>query len=213
MVEANPQNGSQRESTQGRSAATTSGTQDGQKQGGTRSNGRRSVAPWRTAREMTTPSASPFAAMMQLSRDMDRMFESFFGRRLGMPSLFAGWPSETFGMGEAAVPTLWSPQIEVAQRDDAIVIRADLPGVSRDDVRIEATDDGVAISGERRSQREEGDQRYHFAECTYGSFYRSIPLPEGADIDAAKASMRDGVLEVTIPLEQSRRRRQIQIES
>jgi HSP20 family protein len=116
-------------------------------------------------------------------------------------------------MGEAAVPTLWSPQIEVAQRDDAIVIRADLPGVSREDVRIEATDDGVAISGERRSQREEGDQRYHFAECTYGSFYRSIPLPEGADIDAAKASMRDGVLEVTIPLEQSRRRRQIQIES
>jgi hypothetical protein len=103
MVEANPQNGSQRESTQGRSAATTSGTQDGQKQGGTRSNGRRSVAPWRTAREMTTPSASPFAAMMQLSRDMDRMFESFFGRRLGMPSLFAGWPDGGGGRTDAVV--------------------------------------------------------------------------------------------------------------
>ena len=163
-------------------------------------------------------SAGPVGTMLQLSREMDRLWDSFFGRSFGSPSrLFGGLPFETgqagFGGREGAAPTLWSPRIDVQQREDAVHIHADLPGCRKEDVRIEATEEGIALSGERSQQREEGEsgKGYHFSERSYGSFYRNIPLPEGAKVEQAKARMAEGVLQVTIPLQQPERRR-IQIE-
>jgi HSP20 family protein len=154
--------------------------------------------------------------MLQLSREMDRLMDSFFGRRFGSRSLFGAWPFESSGAGalDTGVPELWSPRVDVRERDDSICISADLPGVRKEDIRIEATDTGVALSGERQEERQEGDERqgYRLAERSYGSFYREIPLPEGANVDQAKANMREGVLEITIPLQENRRRRRIQIE-
>ena len=110
--------------------------------------------------------------------------------------------------------SLWAPNVDVRRRGDAVVIHAELPGITKDAVRIEATDQGIAISGERNETREEGgnERGYQLKERSYGSFYREIPLPEGAQVDQAKATMREGVLEITVPLHESQSRRQIRIE-
>jgi HSP20 family protein len=105
---------------------------------------------------------------------------------------------------------LWAPQIETFQRGDQFVVRADLPGMKKDNVKIEVTDDALTIEGERREEREDDREGYYRSERTYGRFCRVVPLPEGAIPESAKATFNDGVLEVTIqapPSEVSRRRR------
>jgi HSP20 family protein len=107
-------------------------------------------------------------------------------------------------------PTLWAPQIETFQRGDQFVVRADLPGMKKENVDIELTDDSLTIQGERRDEHEEDREGFYRSERSYGSFYRVVPLPEGAIPESAKATFHDGVLEVTIqapPREVSRRRR------
>jgi HSP20 family protein len=138
---------------------------------------------------------------------MDQLFDSFFGNRLGFPRLSRNWPTDD-------VSSLWTPNVDVRRRGDALVIHAELAGVSKDAVRIEATDSGLAISGERSETREEGgnERGYQLKERSYGSFYREIPLPEGAQVEQAKATMREGVLEITVPLQENQNRRQIRIE-
>jgi HSP20 family protein len=112
-------------------------------------------------------------------------------------------------------PALWSPQIDVQRRDDALVVKADLPGVRKEDLKIDIDDNALVISGQRQEQHEEGgkDQGYQLYERSYGSFYRAIPLPQDVNADDIQAEMRDGVLKVTVPLPQSARRRRIQIQS
>ncbi len=165
----------------------------------TRTSGNFSPAAW---------VSSPLDTMMRLSRDMDQLMDSFLGG-----SRFA-FPSQGRDRGSSlGTRELWQPRIDMRQKGDSLLIRADLPGIPRDAVKIETTDDGIAISGERQESREEGgaNESYHFAERSYGSFYRVIPLPDGADADEARASMRDGVLEISVPFKQNTRRRQIQI--
>jgi HSP20 family protein len=159
----------------------------------------------------------PLDTMMRLSREMDQLMDSLFGTRFGFPRLSAGWPLERLterSSGSDAMSSLWTPRVDVRQRGDTLVIHAELPGVSKDAVRIETSEDGIAISGERSDTREENRQSggYQLTERTYGSFYRSIPLPEGAQPDQAKATMREGVLEISVPIQQNPARRQIQIE-
>ena len=117
------------------------------------------------------------------------------------------WPSRASRQG---APALWSPQIETFQRGDQFVVRADLPGLKREDVNIELTDDSLTIEGERREEREEDREGYYRSERSYGSFYRVVPLPEGAITESAKATFKNGVLEVEVqapPREVSRKRR------
>jgi HSP20 family protein len=157
-----------------------------------------------------------FQTMTRLSREMDQLFDSFFGNRFGFPRIARSWPFESggLGMGGEQLASLWTPNVDVRRRGDSVIIHAELAGVSKDAVRIEATEQGIAISGERNETREEaGDERgYQLKERSYGSFYREIPLPEGAQVEQAKATMREGVLEITVPLQQSQSRRQIRIE-
>jgi len=158
----------------------------------------------------------PLSTMARLSREMDQLFDSFFGNRFGFPRLARNWPFESRGTGTGGddLSSLWAPSVDVRRRADSIVIHAELPGVPKDAVRIEATDEGIAITGERNETREEGgtDRGFQLKERSYGSFYREIALPEGAQVDQAKATMREGVLEITVPLQQNQNRRQIQIE-
>jgi HSP20 family protein len=104
---------------------------------------------------------------------------------------------------------LWSPQIETFEREGQLVIRADLPGLSKDDVNVELNDDAITISGERHNENEEQREGYYRSERSYGSFYRQIPLPRGVNADDAQASFRNGVLEITLkaPQLQSQKRR------
>jgi len=117
------------------------------------------------------------------------------------------WP---FGAEREATPNLWSPQMETFQRGSEFVVRADLPGLTKDDVKIDITDDTLTIEGERREEHEENREDYYRSERSYGSFYRVVPWPEGAITDSAKANFNNGVLEIVVqapPREVSRGRR------
>jgi HSP20 family protein len=181
---------------EGRKSAMERQKDGGEQQRITRTSGNFSPQRW---------SAHPFDALTRLSRDMDQLMDSFFGG--GFSSRFGGG-----GAGSGAA-TLWTPRIDMEQQGEELLISAELPGLSREQVQIEATEEGIAISGERREQREEGgrERDYHFSERSYGSFYRSIPLPEGAQVEQAKATMRDGVLEIRVPFKQRQQTRRIEI--
>jgi HSP20 family protein len=104
----------------------------------------------------------------------------------------------------------WTPDIETFQRGDQFVVRADLPGMKRDEITVQVADDSLTIEGERRSEHEEQRQGVYRSERRYGTFCRMIPLPEGTLVDSAKATFQDGVLEIVVqapPKEVARGRR------
>jgi HSP20 family protein len=107
----------------------------------------------------------------------------------------------------------WAPPIDVIQRGNEMVVRADLPGMKPDDLAVEVSEDAITISGERRQELEEDRANLYRFERSYGTFFRAIPLPEGAIVDQAKASFKDGVLEITVPApsEQVSRGRRLEI--
>ena len=96
--------------------------------------------------------------------------------------------------GDAA----WVPDLEVIERDGTLKVRLDLPGMKREDVKVAVTDTALTIEGERRQQEEKTENGYVRSEQWYGRFFRSVPLPEGARTDDAKATFADGVLEITM---------------
>ena len=107
----------------------------------------------------------------------------------------------------------WSPQVEVTERDGQLVVRADLPGLNKDDVQVELRDEAIIIRGQRKQEREEKREGYYRSERSYGSFYRQIPLPKGIDTEKATANFNNGVLEVTMPVAQGEAQgRQLQIQ-
>jgi HSP20 family protein len=163
------------------------------------------------SRALTAAQQNPFGMMRQLSREMDRLMDSFFERGFGSLWRESGGAQEDDWQGR----TLWSPQIDVQQRNDSVIVRADLPGIGKENVQVEVEGDALIISGQRREEREEGgdDQGYRLLERSYGSFYRSVPLPQGVDPDQIEAAMRDGVLTVTLPLAENARPRRIDIQS
>jgi HSP20 family protein len=134
---------------------------------------------------------NPFALLRQMTSELDRMFDE--------PTWFpVRWPSMP---GRDATATAgWCPEIDVFERDDRLVTKIDLPGMKKEDVKVEVTDGQLAISGERRTEAEEKKENFHRAERGYGSFYRAVPLPSGVTLADVKATFADGVLEVSIPL-------------
>ena len=161
-----------------------------------------------TRREAQWP-GSPFAFMRRFSEEMDRLFEDFgFGRGLLAPGLERGLDQlETLRTG------IWAPQVEVLERNDELIIRADLPGMSKDDIQIDLDDNSLVIRGERQNEHEEDEEGYYRSERSYGSFYRRIPLPAGVNSETANAEFRNGVLEITMPAPKrtSEKRRPLQI--
>jgi len=156
----------------------------------------------------------PFAVMHRFAEEMERVFEGF---GIGHSSMMPWSPGQRPAPAPAPAPRSegfdlagWSPQLEVFERGDRMVVRADLPGLTKDDVQVEITNEAVSIRGERRQEHEERREGYYHTERSYGSFFRTIPLPDGTEIDQADATFRDGVLEITVPVprrEASRGRR------
>lgn len=144
----------------------------------------------------------PFSMLRRINEDMERLFENFgFGRSLFPTDVGQGtWP----GFGGEASSSLWSPRVEVFERDDKLVISADLPGVKKEDVKVDIDQDAVTIQGERKQEQTTNERGYYRSERSYGSFYRTIPLPEGADAQTASATFRDGVLQIEIKAPQQR---------
>lgn len=149
--------------------------------------------------------ASPFELMDRMSEEMDRWFDRAtrnmtFPRMGGSHGLFGSHTREG----------LWYPRIEAFQKGDAFIVRADLPGLKSEDLEVNLTDDAVTIRGERHDERQEQHEGYWRSEREYGQFHRTIPLPEGVIAESAKATFRDGVLEINMkaaPAEANRGRR------
>jgi HSP20 family protein len=105
----------------------------------------------------------------------------------------------------------WTPAIDVVRDDGHLVVRADLPGIKAEEVKIEVEDDILSVSGEHQESKEEKDKQYVRRERRYGSFSRSMPLPAGIDPKEIKANTRDGVVEVTIPLPEEAKKEAVKI--
>lgn len=139
---------------------------------------------------------SPFGLLQRFSDEIDRVFDDFGFNRGGFGPRRVQWPSL---FERASQATAWNPAVEVFQRGSELVVRADLPGLRKDDVKVELKDDGIVIQGERRREHTEEHGTFYSTERSYGSFERWIALPEGAMTDQAKATFKNGVLEVTMP--------------
>jgi HSP20 family protein len=138
---------------------------------------------------------SPITLMRRFTEDIDRAF-SGLGRHLGR-------------QGDTAEEFDWMPTIEMRQTGNNLVIHADLPGLSENDVKVEATDEGLVIEGERKREYSGEEGGWQRSERVYGRFYRLIPLPENARIEEAQANFRDGVLELNVPVPESEKKRRL----
>jgi HSP20 family protein len=146
---------------------------------------------------------TPFSLMRRMAEDMDRLFEDF---GFGLPG-FAVAPilSGSSTPRRAGSPNTfqrggWIPQIETFRKGDKLVLRADLPGLRKEDVSVEIEDGILTISGERSAEDVEDREGYFHSERSYGQFQRSLALPEGITSESCDATFKDGVLEVTIPV-------------
>jgi HSP20 family protein len=137
--------------------------------------------------------------MRRFAEEMDRLFEDFgVGFGLHAPK-FLTRGHELLRREAGLIPAEWSPRIDVHCRDGKLMLRADLPGLRKDDIKVEITPDALTIQGERRHEKKEEREGAFYNECSYGSFYRCIPLPEGVDAAKATADFTNGVLEIAMP--------------
>ena len=123
--------------------------------------------------------ANPFGWMKRFTEEMDRTFSNF----VTTPEF-----------------ELWAPPIEVKHKEGNFIVTAELPGIPKEDVKVEVIEDALVIAGEKKLLKEKKEEGYLRTERTYGKFYRSIPLPKGAKADQIKAELNHGVLEVVIPV-------------
>ena len=123
-----------------------------------------------------------------------RSMEDYFGR---MPSLFDRWQRQLDTNGDSRLE--WSPSLDISETDGEYLIRADLPAVKKEDVRVTFDDGMITVSGERKQKKEEKGEKLHRVESFYGKFTRSFSLPINVDSTSIKAESRDGVLTVRIP--------------
>lgn len=130
--------------------------------------------------------------LLDLRSQMNRMFDQFFERPFGLGSFF----------GEQELAGVFAPQLDVTETDKAITISAELPGLEPENIDISLDRNVLTISGEKRAEKEEKGARYYRLERSYGSFCRSIPLPDEVEEDKIDATFKRGVLTVKLPKSQ-----------
>jgi HSP20 family protein len=146
---------------------------------------------------MTIVRWEPLREFSTLQNELNRLFDTVFDA-----------PSPSSG---ATALRRWMPAMDLVETPDHFVLRADLPGLGEDDVKIELEDTTLTVSGERKPDHEFGGEGYHRVERASGAFSRSLTLPKGVDPEAVSASFDRGVLEVRIPKPEERRPRRIEI--
>lgn len=142
----------------------------------------------------------PIREIDSLQGEMNRLFSSFFDT-----------PTARGGNGGTAATRRWLPAMDLVETGEHFVLRADLPGITEDDVKIEVENNVMTIAGERKAEHEEKHEGYYRLERATGAFSRSLTLPEGIDADAVSATFNNGVLEVRIPKPAEAKPRRVQI--
>ncbi len=139
----------------------------------------------------------PFREVSRLRREMDRLWEDYFGagRRALQPQ------------------AEWAPAVDVSETGDRIVIKAEVPGIEVKDIDISLSGDVLTIKGEKKSEREETKEDYHLVERSSGSFFRSLKLPAAVEVDKIEARYEKGVLTVTCPKKEEVKPKTIEIKA
>lgn len=126
----------------------------------------------------------PLMDLVSMQDEMNRLFDDFFGR----PLVRTEW---TEGV--------WSPSVDVSEDKDNVIVKTEMPGMKKEDVKISIQDNVLTLKGAKKQEKEEKDANYHRIERSYGSFCRSFALPTSVKADKVKASYKDGVLNITLP--------------
>lgn len=137
----------------------------------------------------------PFRELVTLRDDMDRFFNSFFGRT----------PGED-------IDGVWAPVVDIEEDKDNYVVKAELPGMKKEDIKISVRANVLSLIGERKYGTEDKDKTYHRIERSYGKFVRSIALPTEVDGDKVKAVYQDGILTITLPKPDLMKPKEVDIE-
>lgn len=181
-----------------RDSATQSGQQaTGAQQGG---NGQQGGIT-RRERRQASPAflAGPFSLMRQLMEDLDLLAAG-------------GTAASGASSRRSERDALWVPTIEVSEADGQLVVRADIPGVDREQIEVEIDDGQLIISGERKEEHEERRGGIYRTEVRYGRFHRAIPLPDGAHPEQAQATFNNGVVEIRIPRPARQQAQRVQVQ-
>jgi HSP20 family protein len=145
--------------------------------------GKKELVPFRA-------SGDPFALLRKMTAELDRTFDDpFFSFR---------WPA--FQGVTVPETVAWSPKVDVFEKENRLFTRVDLPGVKKENVKVEVDNGQLVLTGERKEEKEEKKDNVYRTEREYGTFYRVVPLPEGVKPEEVKATFADGVLEVSVPL-------------
>jgi HSP20 family protein len=143
------------------------------------------LAPWR-----------PFRELERMRREMDRLWDSFFEERPQRKI-------EEFGE--------WGPSLDLSETKNDLIVKAEVPGIDPKDIDISLNKDILTIKGEKKQEKEEKEENYHFIERSYGAFARSIRLPRDVQTDKINASYKNGVLRVTLPKSEEAKKKEIRI--
>ena len=135
--------------------------------------------------------------VLNMQREINRMFDSFFR---------SGGPEET----DLAAST-WSPAVDIVEQKDQYTVKVELPGVSKEDVKITMEDNVLTIRGEKKEEKETKEGSHHRIERSYGAFQRSFALPTTVKTDKIEASFKDGVLNVELPKSEEAKPKQIDV--
>ena len=153
----------------------------------------KAVAPWRPLSEMT-----------RWQREMERMFDDFFGRRWE-PFRVARWLPSGVGVSPPSV------ELDVYEEKDEIVAKAEVPGLEKEDIEVSIADSTLTIKGEKKKEEEVKEEDYYRLERSYGSFVRSVELPREVQADKVKATFKNGVLEIRMPKSEEAKKKEIKV--
>ncbi len=139
----------------------------------------------------------PFEEVRRLEQEIDNVFSDFWrtGGRRALPSAKRGKKGEIAPIEDI----VWMPAIDLIERDNEIVVKADLPGVDKNNIKIKVDPESVSISGEIKKEKKEENETYYREERVYGKFSRVIPLPAEVNPEKAEAKFENGVLEIIVP--------------
>jgi len=150
----------------------------------------RELTVWRPFREL-----APFRDFERMRSEMDRLWDSFFEK----------------GTLRGEEGGEWLPSLDVAETRNEIVVKAEVPGLEPKDIDISLSDDLLTIKGEKKQEREEKEENYHLVERSYGSFARSIRLPNEVQSDKINASYKNGVLKVVLQKSEGAKKKEVKI--
>jgi len=151
----------------------------------------RELTVWKPFRHL-----APFGDFERMRREMDRMWDSFFERR---PQLLAEEQGE------------WLPALDLAETANEFVVKAEIPGLDSKDIDISLSDNMLTIKGEKKQEREEKEENYHFIERSYGSFFRSIQLPGEVNQQKITTSYKNGILKIHLPKSEEAKKKELKI--